>query len=117
MNFVYNILVLPYLNSFLASSGMFQNFYERQFITKKNTALCGMLLITISLLIYASFPLQAGTSLHNRHRPPITSHPLTSDTTHDTSPKFYIYKPDPNVRIDENRFKAGLLFDVENKRI
>src|SRR2546422_506493 len=47
------------------------------------------------------------------------SSPLYSDTANSTliSPKFFIYKPDPNIKVEENRFKAGLLFDVENKKI
>lgn len=41
------------------------------------------------------------------------------DTSHYSAPapRFFLYKPDANVKVEEGRFKAGLLFDVENRRI
>src|SRR6266404_7098665 len=53
-----------------------------------------------------------------RHRA-VKGEPIIMDDSVPTapSPKFYIYKPDPNIKVDANRFRAGLLFDVENQKV
>jgi len=64
---------------------------------------CGVFLVAFPLF----FAVNASAPVHH----------IDTTETNSASPKFYLYKPDPNIKVEENRFKAGLLFDVENKKI